>query len=132
MTGNALAAAEAVLVPVQTEHFALRGLVKILRAIDDVRERENPGLVLLGILPTMVDARTTLAAEVLQEIRRYYAPRGIRVFETVIPRSVRFAAAPAYYRQPAVWVDPQNPLVRAYVQLFEEVFGHGDVPTGRE
>jgi chromosome partitioning protein len=127
MTGNALAAADAVLVPVRAEHFALRGLVKILRAIEDVRARENPRLTLLGILVTMFDARTTLGTEVLQEIRRYYAPRGVRVFETVIPRSIRFAAAPAYHRQPAVWADPHNPLVHAYVQLFEEVLGNGSL-----
>lgn len=122
MTGNALIAADAVIVPVQTEHFALRGLVKVLDAIEDIRQREHPQLEILGILPTMVDARTTLASEVMQEIRRFYQPRGIRVFESVIPRSVRFAAAPAYQGKPAVLVDAHNPLVQAYYNLFEEAF----------
>ncbi len=124
MTGNALIAADAVIVPVQTEHFALRGLVKVLDAIDDIRQRENPHLEILGILPTMVDSRTTLASEVMQEIRRFYQPRGIRVFASVIPRSVRFAAAPAYQGKPAVLVDAHNPFVQAYYDLFEEAFGH--------
>ena len=124
MTGNALIAADAVIVPVQTEHFALRGLMKVLDAIEDIRQREHPHLEILGILSTMVDARTTLASEVMQEIRRFYQPKGIRVFESVIPRSVRFAAAPAYQGKPAVLVDPHNPLVKAYYDLFEEAFGH--------
>ncbi len=124
MTGNALIAADAVIVPVQTEHFALRGLIKVLDAIEDIRQREHPRLEILGILPTMVDSRTTLASEVMQEIRRFYQPKGIRVFESVIPRSVRFAAAPAYQGKPAVLVDTHNPLVKAYYDLFEEAFGH--------
>lgn len=122
MTGNALIAAQAIIVPVQTEHFALRGLVKVLDAINDIRDREHPQLQIHGILATMVDSRTTLSTEILQEIRRFYQPQHIRVFETIIPRSVRFAAAPAYHGQPAVLIDRANPLVQAYYSLWEEAF----------
>lgn len=121
-TGNALVASQSALIPVQAEHFALRGLLKILQAVADIQQRHNSGLTVQGILPTMVDSRTVLTSDVVQEIRRYAASQQIRVFETVIPRSIRFAASPAYHQLPAVLTDAQNPLVAAYFRLYEEVF----------
>jgi chromosome partitioning protein len=93
LTVNALAAADRVLVPVQAEYYALEGLSEILRSIDLVRGRLNPRLGVAGVLLTMVDRRTRLASEVVEEVRRHLGPR---VFRTSIPRSVRLAEAPSH------------------------------------
>jgi chromosome partitioning protein len=93
LTVNALAAADRVLVPVQAEYFALEGLSEILRSIELVRTRLNPRLELGGVLLTMVDRRTRLAAEVVAEVRRHL---GEQVFRTAVPRAVRVAEAPSH------------------------------------
>jgi chromosome partitioning protein len=93
LTVNALAAADRVLVPVQAEYFALEGLSEILRSIDLVRTRLNPRLELGGVLLTMVDRRTRLAADVVAEVRRHL---GEQVFRTSVPRAVRVAEAPSH------------------------------------
>jgi chromosome partitioning protein len=93
LTVNALAAADRVLVPVQAEYYALEGVSQLLRSIELVRARLNPRLTLAGVLLTMVDARTRLAAEVESELRRHF---GRLVFETAVPRSVRVAEAPSH------------------------------------
>jgi chromosome partitioning protein len=93
LTVNALAAADRVLVPVQAEYFALEGLSEILRSIDLVRTRLNPRLELGGVLLTMVDRRTRLAADVVAEVRRHL---GEQVFRTAVPRAVRVAEAPSH------------------------------------
>ena len=93
LTVNALAAADRVLVPVQAEYFALEGLSEILRSIDLVRTRLNPRLALGGVLMTMVDRRTRLAADVVAEVRRHL---GEQVFRTAVPRAVRVAEAPSH------------------------------------
>jgi chromosome partitioning protein len=93
LTVNALAAADRVLVPVQAEYFALEGLSEILRSIELVRTRLNPRLALGGVLLTMVDRRTRLAADVVAEVRRHL---GEQVFRTAVPRAVRVAEAPSH------------------------------------
>jgi chromosome partitioning protein len=93
LTVNALAAADRVLVPVQAEYYALEGLSEILRSIELVRTRLNPRLALGGVLLTMVDRRTRLAAEVVAEVRRNL---GEQVFRTAVPRAVRVAEAPSH------------------------------------
>jgi chromosome partitioning protein len=93
LTVNALAAADRVIVPVQAEYYALEGLSQLLGSIELVKARLNPKLGLAGILLTMVDGRTRLAAEVEAEVRRHF---GDLVFATVVPRSVRLAEAPSH------------------------------------
>jgi chromosome partitioning protein len=93
LTVNALAAADRVLVPVQAEYYALEGLTQLLRSIELVRARLNPRLALAGVLLTMVDGRTRLAADVAEEVRRHF---GELVFRTTVPRSVRLAEAPSH------------------------------------
>ncbi len=93
LTVNALTAADAVLVPLQCEYYALEGLTQLLATIDLVRDHLNPKLALAGIVLTMADARTNLSAEVAAEVRRHL---GEKVFETVIPRSVRLSEAPSH------------------------------------
>ena len=93
LTVNALAAADRVLVPVQAEYYALEGLSQLLRSVELVRARLNPPLVVAGVLLTMVDRRTRLAADVEREVRRHL---GNLVFRTSVPRSVRVAEAPSH------------------------------------
>jgi chromosome partitioning protein len=93
LTVNALAATDHVLVPVQCEYYALEGLAQLLHSIELVRTRLNPRLALAGMLLTMVDGRTRLAADVAAEVRRHF---GELVFDAVVPRSVRLAEAPSH------------------------------------
>ncbi|MDQ3116342.1 MAG: ParA family protein [Verrucomicrobiota bacterium] len=94
LMSNALAAADELLTPIQCEYFALEGLVKIVRLIAQVRDSgANDTLELGGILMTMFDGRTNLSAQVVAEVREHFGPR---VYETVIPRTVRLSEAPSF------------------------------------
>jgi chromosome partitioning protein len=119
--GNVLSLADSVLIPFQPEGYSMRSLIKILNAIQNFKEQHNPSLDILGVVATLVDQRTTLHSEVLQQCRRYCIENDIKMFETVIPRSVRFAASVAYERKPATLTDSKNPIVQAYFDLLQEV-----------
>jgi chromosome partitioning protein len=110
LTVNALAAADAVLVPVQAEYYALEGLAQLTRSIDLVRSRLNPRLRIGGVLLTMVDGRTRLSADVATEVRRHF---GELVFRAQVPRSVRLAEAPSH-GVPAIAYDRRSPGAEAY------------------
>jgi chromosome partitioning protein len=117
LTVNALAAAHRVLVPVQAEYYALEGLAEILRSIELVKTRLNPGLGVAGLLLTMVDARTKLAADVEHEVRRHF---GNLVFRTTVPRSVRLAEAPSH-GLPVLAYDRRSPGADAYWKVAMEL-----------
>lgn len=119
--GNVLSASSSVLIPFQPESYSMRSLVKILQAIENFKEKHNPSLSILGVVATLVDSRTNLHSQVLQECRRFCYENDIRMFETVIPRSVRFAASVAYERLPATLTEKHNPLVASYFDLLKEV-----------
>ncbi|HET7677350.1 MAG TPA: AAA family ATPase [Candidatus Limnocylindrales bacterium] len=93
LTVNALTAADAVLIPIQCEYYALEGLTQLIETIHLVRDHLNPPLAIAGVLLTMYDARTNLAADVAREVRSHL---GEHVFTTVVPRSVRLSEAPSY------------------------------------
>jgi chromosome partitioning protein len=93
LTVNALAAADRVLVPLQAEYYALEGLAQLVGSVELVRAKLNPRLAIAGVILTMVDRRTRLAADVDAEVRRHF---GNLVFETTVPRSVRIAEAPSH------------------------------------
>ena len=117
LTVNALAAADRVLVPVQAEYYALEGLSQLLRSIELIRSRLNPRLSVAGVLLTMVDARTRLAADVEQELRRHLGPL---VFSTAVPRSVRLAEAPSH-GLPAIAYDRRSAGAEAYWKVAMEL-----------
>jgi chromosome partitioning protein len=117
LTVNALAAAHRVLVPVQAEYYALEGLTQLLRSVELVRRRLNPGLALAGVLLTMVDRRTRLAAQVEDEVRRHL---GDAVFATTVPRSVRLAEAPSH-GLPAIAYDRGSAGAQAYWKVAMEL-----------
>jgi chromosome partitioning protein len=117
LTVNALAAADRVIVPVQAEYYALEGLSQLLGSIELVKTRLNPRLGIAGILLTMVDARTRLAAEVETEVRRHF---GDLVFTTTVPRSVRLAEAPSH-GLPAIAYDRRSSGAEAYWKVAMEL-----------
>jgi chromosome partitioning protein len=117
LTVNALTAADGALVPIQCEYFALEGLSQLLSTLDLVRDNLNPRLRLTGVLLTMYDGRTKLAADVAAEVRRHL---GSTVFRTVVPRSVRLAEAPSYGR-PVARYSPESRGALAYRDLASEV-----------
>lgn len=117
LTVNALAAADAVLVPMQCEFFALEGLSQLLGTIERVRTRLNPRLVLLGIVLTMVDRRNRLTESVSEDVR---AVMGEKVFKTVIPRNVKLSEAPSH-GLPALLYDSRCAGSEAYVALAREL-----------
>ena len=117
LTVNGLVASKYVLLPVQAEFYALEGLGQLLETMKLVRKGMNPGLELLGVLPTMVDSRTTLSTQVLAEIHRHFPGR---VFETVIPRNIRLAEAPSH-GMPIGTYDKFSKGSRAYKALAKEV-----------
>ena len=117
LTVNALAAADRVIVPVQAEYYALEGLSQLLGSINLVKARLNPRLAVAGILLTMVDGRTRLAAEVEQELRRHF---GDLVFTASVPRSVRLAEAPSH-GLPVIAYDRRSPGAEAYWKVAMEL-----------
>ena len=117
LTVNGLIAAKYVLLPVQAEFYALEGLGQLLETMKLVRKGMNPHLELLGVLPTMLDARTTLSTQVHEEIKRHFPGK---VFEAVIPRNIRLAEAPSHGVPIGVY-DKFSKGSRAYKALAKEV-----------
>jgi len=126
LTINALAAADAVLVPLQCEFFALEGLSQLLRTVEQVRGALNPKLTIQGIVLTMFDPRNNLSAQVVADVRGFM---GDKVYETVIPRNVRISEAPSHGK-PALLYDLKCAGSQAYLRLASEVIQReGRVPA---
>jgi chromosome partitioning protein len=117
LTVNGLIAAKYVLLPVQAEFYALEGLGQLLETMKLVRKGMNPGLELLGVLPTMMDSRTTLSNQVYAEIKKHFADK---VFATTIPRNIRLAEAPSH-GVPVGAYDKWSKGARAYKAVAKEV-----------
>ena len=116
LTLNALTAADAVLVPIQTEYFALEGLSELMDTLERVRESFNPALALDGIVLTMFDDRTNLSRQVADDIREHF---GDRVYRTVIPRNIRLGEAPSFGK-PVLAYDIKSKGSEAYLALARE------------
>ena len=119
LTVNALAASDAVLIPVQCEYLALEGLGQLIQTVSMVRESLNPGLSILGMLLTMHDSRTNLSSQVVQDVRSHFPNLA---FETVVPRSIRLTEAPSYGKT-IMEYDPASRGAAAYAALAQEVAG---------
>ena len=119
LTINALVAAQSILVPLQTEFFALEGLSQLLQTIERIRARFNPELSILGVALTMFDRRNNLSSQVADDVR---ACLGKVVFDTVIPRNVRLSEAPSH-GIPALIYDHRCPGSEAYMALARETIG---------
>jgi chromosome partitioning protein len=117
LTVNALGASDRVVVPVQTEYYALEGLAQLMQSINLIKARLNPSLTVAGVLLTMADARTRLSADVEAEVRRHF---GDLVFTNVIPRSVRLAEAPSH-GLPVTHYDRRSRGAEAYWKVAMEL-----------
>jgi len=122
LTLNALCAADAVLVPLQCEYYALEGLSGLLGTLDRVRAAHNQNLRLQGILLTMFDARTSLSRQVAEEVRRHF---GASVFDSVVPRSVRLGESPSH-GLPVLLYDPASKGAEAYRLVAKELLNSLD------
>ena len=122
ITTNALTASDSVIIPVQCEYFALEGITQLLKAIMYTQSNLNPNLSIEGVLLTMLDARTNLGLEVVEEIRSYFKDK---VYNTIIPRLIRLTEAPSHGK-PIVAYDPKSRGSEAYLNLAKEVIkGNG-------
>jgi len=117
LTTNALTAAHSVIIPVQCEFFALEGIMQLLNTIVMAQKSLNPTLDIEGVLLTMLDSRTNLGLEVVEEIKSYFKER---VYDTIIPRLVRLSEAPSHGK-PIIAYDPQSRGSEAYINLAKEV-----------
>jgi chromosome partitioning protein len=117
LTINAMAAADAILVPLQCEFFALEGLSQLLKTVEEVKRSLNPNLSIHGVVLTMYDARNNLSDQVVADVRQFM---GEKVFETVIPRNVRVSEAPSYGK-PVLVYDLKCVGSEAYLRLATEV-----------
>lgn len=121
LTLNGLTAADSLLVPIQCEYFALEGVTELFETLARLKRELNPGLTIEGLLLTMYDERTNLAAAVAKDLRDFYGPQ---VLKTVIPRNVRLAEAPSYGK-PILLYDARSRGSEAYSDLAKEILSHG-------
>ncbi len=120
LTLNALVAADAVLIPMQAEYFALEGISELLDTIERIRANLNSELTIEGVVLTMFDERTSLARQVAAELKRFF---GEKLCVTTIPRNVRLAEAPSHGK-PALLYDVRSKGAESYIRLAKEIIGH--------
>lgn len=121
LTLNALTAADSVLIPVQCEYYALEGLSQLLNTIRIIQKHLNEDLQIEGVLLTMLDARTNLGIQVIEEVKKYFQNK---VFNTIIPRNVRLSEAPSHGK-PILLYDAKSKGAEVYLELAKEVVAHG-------
>jgi chromosome partitioning protein len=120
LTINSLTAADSLLVPIQCEYYALEGVTELFDTLARLRRGLNPQLTIEGLLLTMYDERTNLAAAVAQDLRDFY---GSQVLKTIIPRNVRLAEAPSHGK-PIILYDIRSRGAESYIQLAKEILSH--------
>ena len=121
LTINSLTAANAVLIPVQCEYYALEGLSQLLNTVRLVQKHLNTDLKIEGVLLTMLDARTNLGIQVIEEVKKYFQEK---VYRAIIPRNVRLSEAPSHGK-PIIVYDPKSRGAEVYLELAKEVLGNG-------
>lgn len=119
LTVNSLTASDSVLIPIQCEYYALEGLSQLLNTIRMVQKHLNTSLEIEGVLLTMLDARTNLGLQVIEEVKKYFREK---VYATVIPRNVRLGEAPSH-GQSIIQYDPRSRGAEVYLELAKEVVG---------
>ena len=121
LTVNALTASDSVLIPIQCEYYALEGLSQLLNTIRLVQKHLNTSLEVEGVVLTMLDARTNLGLQVIEDVKKYFRDK---VYQTVIPRNVRLSEAPSH-GQPIIFYDPRSRGAETYMDLAKEVVRGG-------
>lgn len=119
---NAFTASDTILIPVQAEYYALEGLTQLLNTIRLVQKTYNRQFRIEGVLITMLDARTNLGFEVMEEVRKYFHEK---VYNTVIPRNIRLSEAPSF-GQSVIEYDPKSRGAEMYIELAKEVIANGE------
>ncbi len=122
LTINALTASDSVLIPVQCEYFALEGIMQLLNTITQARKSLNPTLEIEGVVLTMLDSRTNLGLEVVENVRGFFRER---VYDTIIPRLIRLTEAPSHGK-PIANYDPTSRGTEAYINLAKEVIARNE------
>jgi len=117
LTINSLTASDSVLIPIQCEYYALEGLSQLLNTVRLVQKHLNTSLQIEGVLLTMLDARTNLGLQVIEEVKKYFQQK---VYQTIIPRNVRLSEAPSH-GQPIISYDPKSKGAEVYLELAKEV-----------
>ncbi len=117
LTTNALVASDSLIIPVQCEFFALEGITQLLNSVIMIQSKLNPNLKIEGVLMTMLDVRTNMGLEVVEEVRKYFRDK---VYETIIPRLIKLAEAPSHGK-PIVEYEPKSKATKAYSNLAKEV-----------
>lgn len=121
LTLNALTASDAVLIPVQCEYYALEGLSQLLNTVRLVQKHLNQDLKIEGVLLTMLDARTNLGLQVIEEVKKYFQDK---VYKTIIPRNIRLSEAPSH-GEPIIKYDAKSRGAEVYLDLAKEVVANG-------
>lgn len=121
LTLNSMTAASGIIIALQTEYYALEGLTQLMKVVQLVQESFNPDLQLAGVLLTMYDKRTSLANQVVEDVRNHF---GDRVFETVVPRNVKLSEAPSFGKIITDYA-PESSGASAYSKLAKEVIDNG-------
>ena len=119
LTINALTSADSVVIPIQCEYYALEGLSQLLSTIRLVQKHLNTSLEIEGVVLTMLDARTNLGIQVIEDVKKYFREK---VYHTIIPRSVRLSEAPSHGK-PIIQYDPRSRGAEVYLDLAREVIG---------
>lgn len=120
LTINSLTAADSVIIPIQCEYYALEGLSQLLNTVRLVQKNLNPNLRIEGVLLTMLDARTNLGIQVIEEVKKYFQEK---VYKTIIPRNVRLSEAPSH-GQSIITYDPRSKGAEVYLELAKEVISY--------
>jgi chromosome partitioning protein len=120
LTVNALVAADSVLIPMQAEYFALEGISELLDTVERIKAALNPELSVEGVVLTMLDDRTSLAKQVIAELKKYF---GEKLCTTAIPRNIRLAEAPSHGK-PALLYDVRSRGAESYIRLAKEIISH--------
>lgn len=120
LTINSLTAADSVIIPIQCEYYALEGLSQLLNTVRLVQKNLNPHLMIEGVLLTMLDARTNLGIQVIEEVKKYFQEK---VYKTIIPRNVRLSEAPSH-GQSIITYDTRSKGAEVYLELAKEVISY--------
>ncbi|ACV59944.1 MULTISPECIES: ParA family protein [Alicyclobacillus] len=121
LTVNALTAADSVMIPIQCEYYALEGLSQLLNTVRLVQKHLNTSLEVEGVVLTMLDARTNLGLQVIEDVKKFFRDK---VYKTIIPRNVRLSEAPSHGR-PIIHYDPKSRGAESYMELAKEVIARG-------
>jgi chromosome partitioning protein len=121
LTLNSLTASDSIIIPVQCEYYALEGLSQLLSTVRLVQKHLNKNLAIEGVLLTMLDARTNLGLQVIEEVKKYFQDR---VYKSIIPRNVRLSEAPSHGK-PIITYDPKSRGAEVYLELAKEVIDNG-------